>query len=282
MNQSSYQSILQSSLTAHQSAVDKINSAFEEGQAQKEQIGLSIIPIAHVFLQSGLDKGVNFVGKQLAKRTGSKVIQEASSDYSEGGGQRVIEGFLKRRMTRNRVVPDYGEGENENLIQMDTFDESSFDPTRNYIPSQEALDDNVDDIEEMFYNQRQSQIQETNLDEETQQADDGSEISPADDPDDEDDDFESADEKDDEDEEPDVEADEEPDVGTNVIKTAGADVDDALDTTEAVAGGLDSDPVTAVAGLAIGVGAILASIFIGKNDHPSAPQVINPSFQQGA
>ena len=134
----------------------------------------------------------------------------------------------------------------------------------------------------MFFNERQSQIQETNLDAETQQVDDGSEILPADDPDDEDDDFESADEKDDEDDEPDVEGDEDPDVATNIIKTTGADVDDALDTTEAVAGGLDSDPVTAIAGLAIGVGAILASIFIGKNDHPPAPQVINPSYQQGA
>ena len=282
MNPSSYQSILQSSLVAHQSAVDKINSVYEEGQAAKEQISLAILPVAHVFLQSGLDKSVNLIGKQLAKRTGSKVIQQASDDYAEGGGQRVIEGFLNRRLARNRVSPQAGDGEGEtdNLLTMDDFGEDDFvNPMENFIPSQGAIEDNVDDIEEMFAGMRQSMIQETNLDE-MQPQDDGSEIQPAEEPEEEED-FDTADEGEEEDTEtPDTEA---PDTTTaQTAETASADVDDALDTTEAVSVGLDADPVTAVAGIAIGVGTILASIFLGKSDHPTAPQVINPSFQQGA
>ena len=281
----SYQNVLQSSLVAHQTAVNAVESSFEVGNAIKEKIALGVIPIAHVALQTGIDRGIQAVSRQVAQRTGDTVA-EVSEDFNNGGVAQVGRGILRRGATRIYNAFTQETNMDDPLVSETNIDEpigQGFQDLdeENFIPSREAASDDVGDIEEMFANIRNQQTMEMaglNEDEEAE-----SEIQPADQDDDEYFDTNENTPLLDEDEEtPNQTVEPEQLAGENLGDEEGEGLLVAGGTGEEVAEvGLLSDPVTAVVGVSLGIATILASVLIG-NSHPNQPAVINPSFQQGA
>ena len=279
----SYQNVLQSSLVAHQTAVAAVESSFEVGNAIKEKIALGVIPIAHVALQTGIDRGIQAVSRQVAQRTGD-TVGEVSEDFNNGGIAQVGRGILRRGGTRILNAFTQETNMDDPLVSETNIDEpigAGFEDLdeENFIPSTQAADDGVGDIEEMFANIRNQQTMEMaglNEDEEA-------EIQPADQEDDEY--FDTNEDTpllNENQETPNQTVEPEQLATENLGDEEGEGLLVAGGTGEEVAEvGLLSDPVTAVAGVTLGIATILASVLIG-NDHPSQPQVINPSYQQGA
>lgn len=279
----SYQNVLQSSLVAHQTAVAAVESSFEVGNAIKEKIALGVIPIAHVALQTGIDRGIQAVSRQVAQRTGD-TVGEVSEDFNNGGIAQVGRGILRRGGTRILNAFTQETNMDDPLVSETNIDEpigAGFEDLdeENFIPSTQAADDGVGDIEEMFANIRNQQTMEMaglNEDEEA-------EIQPADQEDDEY--FDTNEDTpllNENQETPNQTVEPEQLATENLGDEEGEGLLVAGGTGEEVAEvGLLSDPVTAVVGVTLGIATILASVLIG-NDHPSQPQVINPSYQQGA
>ena len=279
----SYQNVLQSSLVAHQTAVAAVESSFEVGNAIKEKIALGVIPIAHVALQTGIDRGIQAVSRQVAQRTGD-TVGEVTEDFNNGGIAQVGRGILRRGGTRILNAFTQETNMDDPLVSETNIDEpigAGFEDLdeENFIPSTQAADDGVGDIEEMFANIRNQQTMEMaglNEDEEA-------EIQPADQEDDEY--FDTNEDTpllNENQETPNQTVEPEQLATENLGDEEGEGLLVAGGTGEEVAEvGLLSDPVTAVVGVTLGIATILASVLIG-NDHPSQPQVINPSYQQGA
>ena len=279
----SYQNVLQSSLVAHQTAVAAVESSFEVGNAIKEKIALGVIPIAHVALQTGIDRGIQAVSRQVAQRTGD-TVGEVTEDFNNGGIAQVGRGILRRGGTRILNAFTQETNMDDPLVSETNIDEpigAGFEDLdeENFIPSTQAADDDVGDIEEMFANIRNQQTMEMaglNEDEEA-------EIQPADQEDDEY--FDTSEDTpllNENQETPNQTVEPEQLATENLGDEEGEGLLVAGGTGEEVAEvGLLSDPVTAVVGVSLGIATILASVLIG-NSHPNQPAVINPSFQQGA
>jgi hypothetical protein len=287
-----YQSVLQSTLVAHQNQVQKIDDAFEEGQMFREKVAIGTAPLAHVLLQTGIDKGIKFVSSQIAKRTGSKALTNMAADYEEGGVQRVVEGVLNRRIASSRVSPleTAAEGDSEFVevgspqqVMDQAFSEMAEqeDPyttvRRTFDIDETGTENEIQDITEQI--QQQNQIQETQID---------NEIEPV--SEEEEDEF-----FDTEDTTPLIEQTTAETTGVATGEGTGVATGEATGvaageatgitageaTGEAVAVGLSLDPVTAVIGIGLGAGIILGTIF-SSDDHPAQPKFINPSFQRGS
>jgi len=280
----SYQNVLQSSLVAHQTAVAAVDASFEVGNAIKEKIALGVIPIAHVALQTGIDRGIQALSRQVAQRTGDTVA-EVTEDFNNGGVGQVGRGILRRGATRILNAFTQETNMDDPLVAETNIDEpigAGFEDLdeENFIPSTQAADDGVGDIEEMFAGIRNQQTMEmAGLNDEEEEA----EIQPADQEDDEYFDTNEDTPLLDEDEETPNQTVQPEQIATeNLGDEEGEGLLVAGGTGEEVAEvGLLSDPLTAVVGVSLGIATILASVLIG-NDHPSQPQIINPSFQQGA
>jgi hypothetical protein len=278
-----YQSVLQSTLVAHQNQVQKIDDAFEEGQMFREKVALSIAPLSHVALQTGIDKSIKFASSQIAKRTGSKAITNMAADYEEGGVQRVVEGVLNRRIASSRVSPLETAAEGDEFVEVGTPQEvmnqafsemaEENDPyttvRRTFDIDETGNENEIQDITEQI--QQENRIQETQID---------NEIEPAEE---EEDEFFDAEDT------PLIEETTEETTGIATGETTGIATGEAtgiaagegLAEGEAVAVGLSLDPVTAVIGIGLGAGLILGTIF-SSDDHPAQPKFINPSFQRGS
>jgi hypothetical protein len=279
-----YQSVLQSTLVAHQNQVQKIDDAFEEGQMFREKVAIGTAPLAHVLLQTGIDKGIKFVSSQIAKRTGSKALTNMAADYEEGGVQRVVEGVLNRRIASSRVSPleTAAEGDSEFVevgspqeVMNQAFTEMAeeddpYTTVRRTFDIDEAGNENqIQDVTEQI--QQENRIQETQID---------NEIEPVSEEEDEFFDTE------------DTPLIQETTAETTGVATGegtgiatgeatGIAAGEGLAEGEAVAVGLSLDPVTAVIGIGLGAGIILGTIF-SSDDHPAQPKFINPSFQRGS
>ena len=279
-----YQSVLQSTLVAHQNQVQKIDDAFEEGQMFREKVAIGTAPLAHVLLQTGIDKGIKFVSSQIAKRTGSKALTNMAADYEEGGVQRVVEGVLNRRIASSRVSPleTAAEGDSEFVevgspqqVMDQAFSEMAEqeDPyttvRRTFDIDETGTENEIQDITEQI--QQQNQIQETQID---------NEIEPV---------SEEEDEFFDTEDTPLIEQTTAETTGVATGEGTGVATGEAtgiaagegLAEGEAVAVGLSLDPVTAVIGIGLGAGIILGTIF-SSDDHPAQPKFINHSFQRGS
>jgi hypothetical protein len=284
-----YQSVLQSTLVAHQNQVQKIDDAFEEGQMFREKVAIGTAPLAHVLLQTGIDKGIKFVSSQIAKRTGSKALTNMAADYEEGGVQRVVEGVLNRRIASSRVSPleTAAEGDSEFVevgspqeVMNQAFSEMAeendpYTTVRRTFDIDEAGNENqIQDITEQI--QQQNRIQETQIDNEIEPAEEEEEF------------FDTE-------ETPLIEQTTEETTGIATGEGTGIATGEATGiatgeatgiatgeaTGEALAVGLSLDPLTAVIGIGLGAGIILGTIF-SSDDHPAQPKFINPSFQRGS
>ena len=266
-----YQSVLQSTLVAHQNEVQKIDDSFEEAQMFREKLAIGTAPLAHVFLQTGIDKGIKFASSQIAKRTGSRALTNMAADYEEGGVQRVVEGVLNRRIASSRVSPlETTAAEGDEFVEVGSPQE-----VMDQAFSEMAQEDDpyttvrrTFDIDETG---NENQIQETQIDREIEPAEEEDEF------------FDTTEEtpliQETTEETTGVAAGE----GTGITAGEGAGVaaGEGLAEGEAVAVGLSLDPLTAVIGIGVGAGIILGTIF-SSDDHPAQPKFINASFQRGA
>jgi len=279
-----YQSVLQSTLVAHQNEVQKIDDSFEEAQMFREKLAIGTAPLAHVFLQTGIDKGIKFASSQIAKRTGSRALTNMAADYEEGGVQRVVEGVLNRRIASSRVSPlETTAAEGDEFVEVGSPQEvmdqafsemaQEDDPyttvRRTFDIDETGNENQIQDITEQI--QQESQIQETQIDREIEPAEEEDEF------------FDTTEEtpliQETTEETTGVAAGE----GTGITAGEGAGVaaGEGLAEGEAVAVGLSLDPLTAVIGIGVGAGIILGTIF-SSDDHPAQPKFINASFQRGA
>jgi hypothetical protein len=284
-----YQSVLQSTLVAHQNQVQKIDDSYEEAQMFREKVALAISPLSHVFLQTGIDKGIRFASSQIAKRTGSKAITNMAADYEEGGVQRVVEGVLNRRIASSRVSPLETAAEGDEFVEVGSpqqvmdqaFSEMAQedDPyttvRRTFDIDETGNENQIQDITEQI--QQESQIQETEIDREIEPAEEEDEF------------FDTSETT------PLIEETTAETTGVATGEGAGIATGEATGiaageatgitageaTGEALAVGLSLDPLTAVIGIGVGAGIILGTIF-GSDDHPAQPKFINPSFQRGS
>jgi len=284
-----YQSVLQSTLVAHQNQVQKIDDSYEEAQMFREKVALAISPLSHVFLQTGIDKGIRFASSQIAKRTGSKAITNMAADYEEGGVQRVVEGVLNRRIASSRVSPLETAAEGDEFVEVGSpqqvmdqafsemaEQEDPYTTVRRTFDIDETGNENqIQDITEQI--QQESQIQETEIDREIEPAEEEDEF------------FDTSETT------PLIEETTAETTGVATGEGAGIATGEATGiaageatgitageaTGEALAVGLSLDPLTAVIGIGVGAGIILGTIF-GSDDHPAQPKFINPSFQRGS
>ena len=280
-----YQAVLQSTLVAHQNQVQKIDDSYEEAQMFREKVALAISPLSHVFLQTGIDKGIRFASSQIAKRTGSKAITNMAADYEEGGVQRVVEGVLNRRIASSRVSPLETAAEGDEFVEVGSpqqvmdqaFSEMAQedDPyttvRRTFDIDETGNENQIQDITEQI--QQESQIQETQIDREIEPAEeedeffDTSETTPL---------IEETTE-----ETTGIATGEGTTIAAGEATGIAAGEGTGIATGEAVAAGLSLDPLTAIIGIGVGAGIILGTIF-SSDDHPPQPKFINPSFQRGA
>jgi len=284
-----YQSVLQSTLVANQNQVQKIDDSYEEAQMFREKVALAISPLSHVFLQTGIDKGIRFASSQIAKRTGSKAITNMAADYEEGGVQRVVEGVLNRRIASSRVSPLETAAEGDEFVEVGSpqqvmdqaFSEMAQedDPyttvRRTFDIDETGNENQIQDITEQI--QQESQIQETEIDREIEPAEEEDEF------------FDTSETT------PLIEETTAETTGVATGEGAGIATGEATGiaageatgitageaTGEALAVGLSLDPLTAVIGIVLGAGIILGTIF-SSDDHPAQPKFINPSFQRGS
>ena len=274
---------------AHQNQVQKIDDSYEEAQMFREKVALAISPLSHVFLQTGIDKGIRFASSQIAKRTGSKAITNMAADYEEGGVQRVVEGVLNRRIASSRVSPLETAAEGDEFVEVGSpqqvmdqaFSEMAQedDPyttvRRTFDIDETGNENQIQDITEQI--QQESQIQETEIDREIEPAEEEDEF------------FDTSETT------PLIEETTAETTGVATGEGAGIATGEATGiaageatgitageaTGEALAVGLSLDPLTAVIGIGVGAGIILGTIF-GSDDHPAQPKFINPSFQRGS